>query len=225
MTDTPFLLNYRQCDHGSVCSGYWHYFQLPLEFLPVFSCMVVSNKPSNVRWTGCGSLLAFDSPCELLNISLQCFDAVGWAAGRAACKNWWGTGVVICLERGANDCIWSSWCHCQPVISCSSKIQNALPVWCRLSQVVLEKRPLNGCSSTSSCSCELLNHTEPYPRAYLAYWITRPCWNHSIAMNMREHDKSENEIITSESKVTSATLRVGCSSRNCFSCLITAAVM
>jgi len=36
--------------------------------------------------------------------------------------------------------------------SCSSKIQNGLPLWCRLTQVVLEKRPLNGCSSSSSTS-------------------------------------------------------------------------
>ena len=36
--------------------------------------------------------------------SLQCFDAVGWAAGWASGlkkTEWWGTGVVICLERGA----------------------------------------------------------------------------------------------------------------------------
>jgi len=36
---------------------------------------------------------------------LQCFDAVGWVAGRASGlqKNeWWGVGVVICLERGAD---------------------------------------------------------------------------------------------------------------------------
>jgi len=32
--------------------------------------------------------------------------------------------------------IWSSWCHCHPIISCSSKIQNGLPFWCRLTQVV-----------------------------------------------------------------------------------------
>ena len=49
-------------------------------------------------------------------------------------------------------CIWSSWCHCHPIISCSSKIQNGLPCWCRLTQVVLEKRLLNGCSSSSSGS-------------------------------------------------------------------------
>ena len=47
-------------------------------------------------------------------------------------------------------CIWSSWCHCHPIISCSSKIQNGLPFRCRLTQVVLEKRPLNGCNSSSS---------------------------------------------------------------------------
>ena len=42
-------------------------------------------------------------------------------------------------------CIRSSWCHCHPIISCFSKIQNGLPFWCRLTQVILEKRPLNVC--------------------------------------------------------------------------------
>ena len=37
-------------------------------------------------------------------------------------------------------CIWSSWCHYHPIISCSSKIQNGLPFWCWLTQVVLEKK-------------------------------------------------------------------------------------
>ena len=35
----------------------------------------------------------------------QCFDAVGWAAGRASGlkkTEWWGVGMVICLERGAD---------------------------------------------------------------------------------------------------------------------------
>jgi len=46
-------------------------------------------------------------------------------------------------------CMWFSWCYCHPIISCSSKIQNGLPFWCRPTQVVLEKRPLNGCSSST----------------------------------------------------------------------------
>jgi len=35
---------------------------------------------------------------------LQCFDAVGWVAGRASGlkkSEWWGAGVVICLEHMA----------------------------------------------------------------------------------------------------------------------------
>jgi len=34
-------------------------------------------------------------------LSSQCFDAVGWVQeGHPACKKteWWGAGVVICLE-------------------------------------------------------------------------------------------------------------------------------
>jgi len=39
-----------------------------------------------------------------------------------------------------------------------STLQNGLPFWCRITQVVLEKRPLNGCSSSSSSSSSnLLN--------------------------------------------------------------------
>jgi len=36
-------------------------------------------------------------------------------------------------------CVWSSWCHCHRIISCSSKIQNGLPFSCRLTQVVWKK--------------------------------------------------------------------------------------
>jgi len=36
---------------------------------------------------------------------LQCFDTVGWVAGRASGlykTEWWGAGVVICLGQGAD---------------------------------------------------------------------------------------------------------------------------
>jgi len=58
-----------------------------------------------------------------------------------------GNGVVTCLERGVNDLHMVQLMALPPLISCSSKIQNGLPFWCRLTQVVLEKRLLNGCSS------------------------------------------------------------------------------
>jgi len=52
-------------------------------------------------------LLLILGSTESHNSCLQCFDAVGWAAGTASgpCSKkteWWGAGVVICLERGAN---------------------------------------------------------------------------------------------------------------------------
>jgi len=76
-----------------------------------------------------------------------------WLGGRKGIRGW-GTDVVVCLERGGNEmiCIWSSWCHCHPIISCCCKIQNGLPFWCQITQVLLEKRLLNGSSSSSSSS-------------------------------------------------------------------------
>ena len=56
---------------------------------------------------------------------LQCFDAVGWAAGRASSlqkTEWWGAGVVICLERGA-DLHMAQLMPLSLTISCFSKIQ------------------------------------------------------------------------------------------------------
>jgi len=63
---------------------------------------------------------------------LQCFDAgfqhwtllVGWQEGHPACKKteWWGAGVVICLERGA-DLHMVQLMPLPLTVSCFSKIQ------------------------------------------------------------------------------------------------------
>ena len=57
---------------------------------------------------------------------LQCFDAVvGWAAGRASGlqkTEWWGAGMVICLERGA-DLHTAQLMPLPLTVSCFSKIQ------------------------------------------------------------------------------------------------------
>ena len=61
--------------------------------------------------------------------------------------------MVICLEQGA-DCL-----HIVQLMSLLSKTLSylasfksrlVLPFWYLLTQVVLEQRPLNGCSSSSS---------------------------------------------------------------------------
>jgi len=43
------------------------------------------------------------------------------------------------MERGANDLRMVQLMPLPPHHLCSSKIQNGLPFWCRLTQVVLEK--------------------------------------------------------------------------------------
>jgi len=66
---------------------------------------------------------------------------VGQQEGHPSCKKLSGE-VLAWLSVWSEVqviCIWSSWCHCHYIISCSSKIQNGLPFWCRLTQVVLEK--------------------------------------------------------------------------------------
>ena len=78
---------------------------------------------------------------------LQCFDAVGWAAGRASGlekTEWWGAGVVICLEQGAD----LNMAQLMPLlltVSFFSKIKIGFTFWYRLTWVVLEKGPLNKC--------------------------------------------------------------------------------
>ena len=71
---------------------------------------------------------------------------VGLQEGHPACKKteWWGSGVVICLERGA-DLHMAQLIPLPLTVSCFSKIQFGLPFWYRLTWAVPEKGPLNGC--------------------------------------------------------------------------------
>ena len=80
---------------------------------------------------------------------LQCFDAVGWVAGRASGLKKQSGGVLARLSvwSEVQTCIWSSWYHCHSLSLAPVKSRLVLPFWYRLTQVVLEKRPLNGCSS------------------------------------------------------------------------------
>ena len=71
---------------------------------------------------------------------------VGRQEGHSACKKtqWWGAGVVICLEQGAD--LHTAQLMPMPLaVSCFSKMQIGLPFWYRLTQVVLDKGLLNGC--------------------------------------------------------------------------------
>jgi len=78
----------------------------------------------------------------------------------SACKKaeWWGAGMVSYLERGAGDLHMAQLMPLPtppPIITCFIKIHIALPFCCWLTQVVLEKRPLNG-------TCERTTHHSLY---------------------------------------------------------------
>jgi len=72
---------------------------------PVFThatLYAIASKSSFLPWSLFDYLLHTYST---LLLCLQCFDAVGWVAGRASGlekTEWWGAGVVLCLERGAD---------------------------------------------------------------------------------------------------------------------------
>jgi len=70
----------------------------------------------------------------------------GRQEGHPACKNeWWGNGMVICLERDA-DLHMAQLMPLPLTVSCSSKIQIVFNFLVPgLTQVVPEKGPLNEC--------------------------------------------------------------------------------
>ena len=95
-------------------------------------------------------------------------DGVAWFV--CLSHSWASFNALTLLVWWQMICIWSSWCHCHPIISCFSKIENGLPIWCRPTQVVLEKRPLNGCSSIGSHSWALQKTAEPIEMLF-GMWI------------------------------------------------------
>jgi len=70
---------------------------------------------------------------------------VGRQEGHPACKKleWWGAGVVICLERVAD--LHVAQLMPVPLTLASVKSRLVLPFWYRLTRVVTDKGPLNVC--------------------------------------------------------------------------------
>jgi len=82
--------------------------------------------------------------------SVFAFSALMLLVGRQewhpACKKteWWVlTWLSVWSE--VQTCIWPSWCHCHSLSLASVKSRLVLPFWYRLTRVVPDKGPLNGC--------------------------------------------------------------------------------
>ena len=119
--------------------------RLVLPFWYRLTQVVLEKRPLNE----CRSSSSCISAQVLWDCHYLCaFSALMLLAGRQerhpACKKteWWGAGVVICLERGA-DLHMAQLMPLALTVSCFSKIQIGLPFWYRLTRVVLDKGPLN----------------------------------------------------------------------------------
>ena len=72
-----------------------------------------------------------------------------WLGGRKGIwpvKNW-VVGVLVWLSvwSEVQTCIWPSWCHCHSLSLASAKSRLVLPFRYRLTRVLQDKGPLNGC--------------------------------------------------------------------------------
>ena len=95
--------------------------------------------------------------CVCVCIS-RAFSALTLLAGRQeghlVCKTL-SSGVLAWLSvwSWAKTSIWPSWCHCHSLSLASVKSRLALPFWYRLTWVVLDDGPLNGCVCVCVCVC------------------------------------------------------------------------
>ena len=90
---------------------------------------------------------------------LQCFDAVGWAAGRASGLKKLSGGVLawLLVWSYVQTCIRPSWCHCRSMSLASVKSRLVFRFWYWLTRVVPDKGPLNGCVCVCSTRCNMLS--------------------------------------------------------------------
>jgi len=87
----------------------------------------------------------------------------------------WGVGVVVCLEQGADylHMVQHMPLHPRALLSLASfKSRLVLPFWYWLTQVVLEKRLLNGCSSSTFCK-----ESEKVRELLIVRGVMRDFWN------------------------------------------------
>ena len=106
--------------------------------------------------------------CHLLYAFSALTLLVGRQEGHPACKKL-SCGVLAWLSvwSEVQTCIWPSWCHCHSQSLASVKSRLVLPFWYRLTWVVPEKGPLNGCVGV----CHLLLEVMFHGCFYLSYSV------------------------------------------------------
>ena len=96
---------------------------------------------------------------------------VGRQEGHLACKktSW------LSVSSKVQTCIWSSWCHCHSLSLASVKSRLVLFFWYRLTRVVPDKGPLNG------CVCVLEGYARQSLRQWMGWLVFQPFgWTPSL---------------------------------------------
>jgi len=84
---------------------------------------------------------------------------VGWQEGHPASKKLRVGGLAwLSVWSKVQTCIWPSGCHCHSLSLASVKSRLVLSSWYRLTWVVPEKGPLNGCVCVIHCVLKLLHY-------------------------------------------------------------------
>ena len=113
--------------------------------------LVISNVSNLTRW-GDNTVnmwwKCFSTVCLCPSVLWRCW--LGGRKGIQPVKKLSGKVLVwLSVWSKVHTCIWPSWCHCLSLSLASVKSRLVLPLWYRLTRVVSEKKPLNGCV----CAC------------------------------------------------------------------------
>ena len=73
-----------------------------------------------------------------------------WLGGR---KGIWPVKLSVWSE--VQTCVWPSWCHCHSLSLAPVKSRLVLPLWYRLTRVVIEKRAVKQVSLSLGFNCKL----------------------------------------------------------------------
>ena len=78
---------------------------------------------------------------------------MGGRKGIRPVKTQWWVLAWLSVWSEVQTCIWPSGCHCHSLSLASAKSRLVLPFWYRLTRVVPDKGPLNGCVCVCVCVC------------------------------------------------------------------------
>ena len=105
------------------------------------TCALTSRQNTSLNWTSLNMLVLTWQP---KTVCIPLFVII-YVVMRPVKKLSGGVLSWLSVWSEVQTCIWPSSFHCHSLSLASVKSRLVLPFWCQLTQVVLDKGPLNGC--------------------------------------------------------------------------------